>query len=331
MKPVTRRALLQTMAPLALAGTWPIPGRAQGQAQSQYPDRPIRLLVPFPAGALTDSLGRMVADRLRGLLGQPLVVENRPGAGTLLGASVIAKSPADGYHLMVATSTTLAISPSMYASPPALPSDLTGVAMIGTVSLFLVTRKDLKATNLKELVAEMRARPGQMNYGSPGTGTMHHLIIEMLKSEEKLSATHVPYQGSMAALTDLLTGRIDFMFLDAVAAIPQIQAGKVNVLAVASGKRLASMPQLPTVAESYPQLDLQAWQTISAPKGTPPDIVNRLNAEINKALDSADGRAALLRVGVEANPMSVQAVNELIARDEKRLGNLVRSIGLKAN
>jgi tripartite-type tricarboxylate transporter receptor subunit TctC len=319
------------MAPLALAGTWPIPGRAQGQAQSQYPDRPIRLLVPFPAGALTDSLGRMVADRLRGLLGQPLVVENRPGAGTLLGASVIAKSPADGYHLMVATSTTLAISPSMYASPPALPSDLTGVAMIGTVSLFLVTRKDLKATNLKELVAEMRARPGQMNYGSPGTGTMHHLIIEMLKSEEKLSATHVPYQGSMAALTDLLTGRIDFMFLDAVAAIPQIQAGKVNVLAVASGKRLASMPQLPTVAESYPQLDLQAWQTISAPKGTPPDIVNRLNAEINKALDSADGRAALLRVGVEANPMSVQAVNELIARDEKRLGNLVRSIGLKAN
>jgi len=324
MKAITRRSLLQSAAPLALAGAWPL------QAQEAYPNRPIRLLVPFPAGALTDSLGRMVAERLRGALGQPVVVENRPGSGTLLGAGVIAKSPPDGYSLMVATSTTLAIAPSMYASSPVAPGDLTGVAMIGTVSLFLVTRKELKATNLSELVSEMRSRPGQLNYGSPGSGTMHHLIIEMLKAEEKINAVHIPYQGSIPALSDLISGRIDFMFLDAVAALPQIQAGKINVLAVAVDKRLASMPQVPTVGESYPRLDLQAWQTIAAPKGTPADIVNRLNAEINKSLSSAEGRAALMRVGVEANPMSVTALNELIARDEKRLGDLVRSIGLKA-
>jgi tripartite-type tricarboxylate transporter receptor subunit TctC len=324
MKAITRRVLLQSAAPLALASAWPV------HAQEQYPNHPIRLLVPFPAGALTDSLGRIVAERLRPVLGQPLVVENRPGSGTLLGAAVIAKSPPDGYNLMVATSTTLAIAPAMYATPAAVPSDLTGVAMIGTVALFLVTRKDLKVTNLTELVTEMRNRPGQLNYGSPGSGTMHHLIIELLKIEEKVSAVHVPYQGSMTALTDLISGRIDFMFLDAVAALPQIQAGKINVLAVAVDKRLTSMPQLPTVAEIYPRLDLQAWQTISAPKGTPADIVNRLNAEINKSLGSAEGRAALAHVGVEAKPLSVTALNELIARDEKRLGDLVRSIGLKA-
>ncbi|MBC7376966.1 MAG: tripartite tricarboxylate transporter substrate binding protein [Burkholderiaceae bacterium] len=329
MKAVTRRALLQSAGASGLACA--LPALSQTQTQAQYPDHPIRLLVPFPAGALTDLLGRMVAERLRPVLGQPLVVENRPGAGTLIGASVVAKSPADGYSLLVATSTTLAISPAMYTSPPATAADLTGVAMIGTVSLFLVTRNDLKVNDLKALVAQMRARPGQLNYASPGTGTMHHLIVEMLKAEEKVSATHVPYQGSIAALTDLVSGRVDFMFLDAVAALPQIQAGKINALAVAVDKRLASMPQLPTVMESYPQLDLQAWQSIAAPKGTPAAIINRLNAEINKSLDSPEGRAALLRVGVEANPLSVQALNELIARDGVRLGNLVRSINLKAS
>lgn len=322
----TRRTLLQAALPLVLAGTtWPT------FAQGGYPDRPIKLLVPFPAGALTDSLGRFVAERLRPALGQPLVVENRPGAGTLLGASTVAKSAPDGYSLMVATSTTLAISPAMYATPPALPEDFIGVAMIGSVSLLLVTRKDLPVANLAELVQEMRRRPGELNFGSPGTGTMHHLIVEMLKSQEKVQATHVPYQGSMAALTDLLTGRIDFMFLDAVAASPQIAAGKVQAIAVAAGKRLASMPKLPTVAESYPAIDVQAWQTIAAPKGTPGSIVQRLNTEINRSLDTEEGRAALQKMGVEANPMSVQALNALVARDEQRLGNLVRSIGLKAN
>ena len=323
---ITRRKLLK-FAPIGMSFMVP----ELSFAQSVYPDRGIKLVVPFPAGALTDSLGRMIAERLRPILGQSIVVENRPGAGTLLGASVIAKSPPDGYSLLVATSSTLAISPSLYANPPAITSDFVGVAMIGSVSLFLVTRKDLKVNNLAELVEEMRQRPGKLNFASPGSGTMHHLIVETIKVQEKVDAMHIPYQGSVTALSDLMSGRIDFMFLDAVAALPQISANKINVIAVAASRRNTNLPNVPTVSETFPLIDIQAWQTIAAPKNTPVAIVQRLNEEINKSLDSPDGRASLQRVGVDANPLSLKALEELIARDEKRLGNLVRSLGLKAS
>ena len=323
---ITRRKLLK-FAPIGLSFMVP----ELSLAQSVYPDRGIKLVVPFPAGALTDSLGRMIAERLRPILGQSIVVENRPGAGTLLGASVIAKSPPDGYNLLVATSSTLAISPSLYANPPAITSDFVGVAMIGSVSLFLVTRKDLKVNNLAELVEEMRQRPGKLNFASPGSGTMHHLIVETIKVQEKVDAMHIPYQGSVTALSDLMSGRIDFMFLDAVAALPQISANKINVIAVAASRRNTNLPNVPTVSETFPLIDIQAWQTIAAPKNTPAAIVQRLNEEINKSLDSPDGRASLQRVGVDANPLSLKALEELIAKDEKRLGNLVKSLGLKAS
>ena len=323
---ITRRKLLK-FAPIGMSFMVP----ELSFAQSVYPDRGIKLVVPFPAGALTDSLGRMIAERLRPILGQSIVVENRPGAGTLLGASVIAKSPPDGYSLLVATSSTLAISPSLYANPPAITSDFVGVAMIGSVSLFLVTRKDLKVNNLAELVEEMRQRPGKLNFASPGSGTMHHLIVETIKVQEKVDAMHIPYQGSVTALSDLMSGRIDFMFLDAVAALPQISANKINVIAVAASRRNTNLPNVPTVSETFPLIDIQAWQTIAAPKNTPAAIVQRLNEEINKSLDSPDGRASLQRVGVDANPLSLKALEEIIAKDEKRLGNLVRSLGLKAS
>ena len=323
---ITRRKLLK-FAPIGMSFMVP----ELSFAQSVYPDRGIKLVVPFPAGALTDSLGRMIAERLRPILGQSIVVENRPGAGTLLGASVIAKSPPDGYNLLVATSSTLAISPSLYANPPAITSDFVGVAMIGSVSLFLVTRKDLKVNNLAELVEEMRQRPGKLNFASPGSGTMHHLIVETIKVQEKVDAMHIPYQGSVTALSDLMSGRIDFMFLDAVAALPQISANKINVIAVAASRSNTNLPNVPTVSETFPLIDIQAWQTIAAPKNTPVAIVQRLNEEINKSLDSPDGRASLQRDGVDANPLSLKALEELIAKDEKRLGNLVKSLGLKAS
>lgn len=326
MTHVSRRRLLQSTA--ALGAAW-----ACGPvlAQAGYPDRPIKLLVPFPAGALTDSLGRLVAERLRPALGQPFVVENRPGAGTLLGAGVVAKAPPDGYQLMIATSTTLALSPAMFASPPATAADFVGVGMIGSVTLMLVTRPDLKARNLGELVALLRAEPDRYNFASPGNGTMHHVLVEMVKAQEKVRATHVPYQGSVTAVSDLMAGRVDFMFLDAVAAMPQIQAGKLNVLAVAANRRWAALPDVATVAETFPAIDAQAWQSIAAPRATPPAVVERLNAEWNRQLELPEVRAQLLKMGVDANPMTVAALNALIARDEQRLGALVRSLGLKAN
>ena len=319
-----RRQVLGALA----AGLLPVvPGAF---AQAGYPDRLIKLTVPYPPGALTDSLGRLVAERLRIGLGQPVIVENRAGAGTLLGAAAVAKSPADGYQLLVATSTTLAISPAMFAQPPALPTDFVGVAMIGSVSLLLVTRPDLKVQSLGDLVTLVRRDPGKFTFGSPGNGTMHQLIVEMVKAQEKLTATHVPYQGSMTALGDLMSGRIDFMFLDVVAALPQVQAGKINAIAVSAARRLPALPNVPTVAETYPSIDVQAWQSIVAPKGTPDSVVQRLNAELNKQLGEAETRVALQTVGVEPNPMSVAALNELIGRDVRRFGELVRAIGLKA-
>lgn len=325
---LTRRRLVGAAACAAATSLLPLRVAAQAAA---YPDRPIKLVVPYPPGALTDALGRLVAENLRPSLGQPFVVENRAGAGTLLGANVVAKGPADGYQLLVATSTTLAISPAMFASPPALPGDFTAVAMIGSVTLVLVTRPDLKVASLPELVALLRREPGRYTFGSPGNGTMHQLIVEMVKAQEKVQATHVPYQGSMTALGDLMTGRIDFMFLDVVAALPQIQAGKIVPIAASAARRLPALPNVPTVAEVYPAIDVQAWQSIVAPKATPEAVVQRLNADMNRLLGESEFRKALQVVGVEPNPMSVAALNELIARDARRFADLVRSLGLKAS
>lgn len=326
----SRRRLLTALPAAVALGIAGQVGRAFGQTAS-YPNRLIKLVVPYPPGALTDALGRLIADHLHSSLGQTVIVENRAGAGTLLGAGAVAKGPADGYQILIATSTTLAISPAMFPSPAALPTDFTGVAMIGSVSLVLVVGPDLKVTSLPELVALIRREPGRYNFGSPGIGTMHQLIVEMVKAQEKLAATHVPYQGSAAALTDLITGRIDFMFLDVVAALPQVQAGKIKAIAVAAPTRLLALPNVPTVAEIYPAIDVQAWQSIVVPKGTPEAIVKKLNIEVNRQLNDAEVRKALQMVGVVANPMSTAALNDLIGRDVKRFGELVRTLGLRAS
>lgn len=318
---LSRRALIAGAAALA----------ASPVAAQAWPDRPIRLVVPFPPGALTDAIGRAIAERLRPTLNQPIVVENKPGAGTMLAAAQVAKAPPDGHTLMVATSTTLGISPFLYANPPYRIDELTGVAMVGNVTLFLVARPDFAATTVKELVEAVRARPGGYNYASPGTGTVHHLIVELLKTEQGLDVQHVPYQGSGPALTDVMTGRVDFMFVDATVAVPQIQAGKVRALAVTGRARSPVLPEVPAITETYPALDLTAWQAIAAPAGTPAPIVERLNREINAGLATEEFRTQLTRMGVAANPMGVAELNRMIAADAARWERLVRQSGAKAN
>jgi tripartite-type tricarboxylate transporter receptor subunit TctC len=315
---------------LALFGAGCAAPWLQAAAQGGYPDKPLHILVPFPAGALTDNLGRLMAQRLHAALGQPVVVDNHPGVGTLLGASLVAKSPADGYSLLIATSTTLAISPAMYAKPLVTAADFSPVAMIGGVTLLLVTRPDFPAANVHELVEQARRHPGQYNFASPGTGTMHHLLFEMLKARQKIAMTHIPYPGSVPALTDVISGRVDFMFIDAAAGLPQIKAGRVKVIAANASRRLAALPDTPTLVETYPKMDVQAWQAVVAPKGTPAAIVQRLNGEINKALATPDMRATLQNLGVESNPMGTGALDSLIARDAQRFAELVRSSGAHA-
>ena len=319
----TRRTALQTL--LGLLGAAAAPTSA-----ADYPDKPIHLLVPFPPGGLTDVLGRMVGERLRKALNQAVVVENKPGAGTLLGAGTVAKAPPDGYMLMVATSTTLGISPFLYENTPFRIGDLTGVAMLGDVTLLLVTRPDFPAANAAELVAAVRAKPGGYNFASPGSGTVHHLLLEMLKAQENLTMTHVPYQGSGQAVTDLMSGRIDFMLVDVSVGMPQVRAGKVKLLAVASSKRSSLAPDTPTLTETYPKLDLQAWQSIAAPTGTPASIVAKLHDDINQELASPEFREQLAKVGVEARPMSVAEFNEMVRTDAPRWAELVKMSGAKA-
>lgn len=324
-KPLSRRHVLRYSG-LGLAAL----AAGPAFAQAAYPDRPLKRrsrTLPGSDPTAWLSCGGAPAPGAGPARGGREPARCRHLAGCQPGCELLAH----GYNLLVATTTTLAISPSMYATPPAVAADFVGVAMIGSVTLLLVTRPDLKVNNLAELVAAMRNEPGKFNFGSPGNGSMHHLIIEMIKSQEKVSATHVPYQGSLPALTDLMAGRIDFMFLDAVAGMPHIQANKVGVIAISASRRLAALPQVATVAETYPKIDIQAWQAIAAPRDTPAPVVARLNAEINKMLEAPEVRATLLRSGVEANPMSVQALNDLIVVDNKRFGDLVRAAGVKAS
>jgi tripartite-type tricarboxylate transporter receptor subunit TctC len=300
-------------------------------AQANYPDRPLKIVVPFPPGALTDNLGRAVAERYRLAFGQPVVVENRPGAGTLLAAAQVAKAPADGYTMMIATTTTMGIAPALYANPPLKITDLTGVGMIGNVSLFLVLRPDFPALSLNELIGQLRRNPGKYNYASPGNGTVHHLVMEMLKVREKVFATHIPYNGSVQALTDVISGRIDFMFIDAAIVMPQLRADKLRALVVTGSQRSSLAPQVPAMTEIYPELDLQAWQSVAVPVATAPELIARLNAELNRALASADFLAQLAAVGVQANPMSSAQLNALIAREAPRWAELVKRSGARVD
>jgi tripartite-type tricarboxylate transporter receptor subunit TctC len=321
-----RRQLLQAAAALGAAALAP-----GARAQSAWPDRPIRMLVPFPPGALTDTLGRAVAERYRLAFGQPVVVENRPGAGTLVAGQQVARAAPDGYTMMVATTTTLGIAPALFANPAIRSTDLTAAAMIGNVTLFLVTRPDLPVANVKELVAELRGKPGRYNFGSPGNGTVHHLVMEMVKSRHKVFATHIPYTGSVQALSDVMSGRIDFMFIDVAIAMPQIRANRVRAIAVTGSRRSPLAPDVPAMTEFDPEIDLQAWQAIAVPNGVPPEILGRLNGELNKALATPEFREQLAQVGVEANPMTLEALAELVRRDAARWAELVKRSGARVD
>lgn len=314
----TRRSLL------AAATLLPLPALAQGT----WPERPIRLVVPFPPGGLTDVLGRFVADVIGRGLPQPVVVENRPGGGTLVGAQAVARAAPDGHTLLIATSTTLGIGPAMRVTPPVTFRDFAPIAMLGTVTFYLVVRPEFPAQDVRGFVAAIRARPGGYSYASPGIGTAHHLLMEMLKQREGLDIPHVPYQGSTTAVTDMIGGRMDTMWLDAAVALPQLQAGRLRALAVSGPQRHEPSPNVPTLSETYEGLTLQAWQTVVAPLGTPPAIIQRLNAAVNAALTDAEMAGRLRQVGVTPMPMTPEALASLIESDAERWAALVRAAGI---
>jgi len=300
-------------------------------AQEAYPSRPLRIVVPFPPGGLTDVLGRAVGERLAKALGQPVVIENKAGAGTLVGAEAVAKSAPDGYTLLLCTSTTFGIAPAMYKTVPIDPlRDFQPVSLIGTVNFFLVGSPAFPARNLDEMIALIKANPGKYNYASVGNGSAHHLFMEDLKHRLGLDLQHVPYKGTPAAFVDLIPGKIQIMFSDAAVALPQIKAGKLRAYGTSAAKQNSLLPEVPPIARTVPGFDWQAWQGIAVPKATPPEVVARLSQEMQKFQQTPEFRQFLANVAMEPWPPITPAEFAALVKDDMgRWAEAVRVSGAK--
>ncbi|KQR37877.1 tripartite tricarboxylate transporter substrate binding protein [Acidovorax sp. Leaf160] len=321
-----RRQLLQSA--LALAGASAAPWAF---AQSDYPHQPIRWVVPYPAGGGTDVLARTVAEALRGPLGQQIVVDNRPGASTNIGAQLVATAKPDGYTLMSADNALLAFNEHLFSKLPFHPEkDFTYIGGLSRFPLALVVNPAFEAKTLKDFLAYARANPGKLNYASPGNGSPHHLAMEMFKHRTKTFLTHIPYRGAAPALQDVMGGQVPCMFLDLAAGLPVIQAGKVRALAIGAAQRVAALPDVPTLAEAgVPDTEVYAFQGVVAPAGLPAPITQRLNAEINRALAAPDVVRRMKDFGMEALPGTPEQFRAMARAESKRWGEIIRAAGVK--
>ena len=325
---VVRRALLAAAAATATLAV-AAPALPQGDG---WPARPIRLVVNFPPGSSPDVLARAISLPLQQALGQPVIVDNRAGASGMIGAEMVVKSPADGYTLLMTAGSTITTNPVVYSKIPYdTDKDLVPVAAAARIALFLVARPTLPATNLRELVAYMKANPGKLSYGSAGNATGLHLAGEMLKSQAGVYAVHVPYKGASPALQDLLAGQIDYYF-DPGIALQQVRAGKLRMLGVAVAHRSLAFPDVPTLSEAgLKGFDAGTTHGVYAPAGTPADVIARLNREINKVLGLPSVRSQIAIIAAEPTPMTPEQFQAVMADDRKRYGTLIKERGIKAD
>ena len=302
-------------------------------AQAPFPTKPIRIVVPFPAGGTTDILARAVAQKLTETLGQSVVVDNRPGAGGNIGAELVAKSPPDGYTLLMGTVGTHAINASLYAKMPYdHVKDFAPVILVAGVPNVLVVNPSVPANSVQELIAYIKANPGKVNFASSGSGTSIHLSGELFKTMAGVSMTHVPYKGSTPALTDLMGGQVQLMFDNLPSSLPQIKAGKLRALAVTSAQRASALPDVPTVAEAgLPGFEASSWFGLLAPAGTPKDVVAKLNAEVAKWLATPEAREKLASQGAIAAGQSPEDFTRHIAAETAKWQKVVKESGAKVD
>jgi tripartite-type tricarboxylate transporter receptor subunit TctC len=291
---LTRREAIAGCGGLALLAGLP------ARAEAAFPSRTIKMIVPYPAGGTTDLLGRLVAEQLKTGLNATVVVENKSGAATSTGAELVARSEPDGYTLLMATSTTLAINKALYKQLPYDPvKDFAPIALVAAVPFALVINPEIPATNLSEFIAYAKSKPG-LAFGSAGNGSPQHLGAEMLKAAAGIDIRHVPYRGSVPAMLDVIAGHIQFMVVDLQPALPQIQDGKVRVLGVTTLKRLAAAPDIPTLAEAgLAGFELVAWQGVVAPAGTPRAVVDQLAVQIARLVADPATRDRLTTIALE--------------------------------
>jgi len=304
-----------------------------GAAQAQpYPAKPVRIVVPFPAGGPTDVVARGMAQKMAEALGQTVVIENRGGAGGALGTELVAKSPADGYTLLMGTIGGLAVSMSL------LPNrsfdtlrDFAPITQAVNVTNFLVVHPSVPAKSVKELLAMARARPGGLNYASSGNGTVTHLAGELLKLMGKVDIVHVPYKGGAPALTALLSGETDMSYENSLIILPQIKAGRVKALAVTGAKRSPLLPQLPAIGETLPGYSASGWYGLVAPAATPKDTLAKLNAAAVKALRAPDVAERLASQGAEAVGNSAEEWGAFIRSEIDKWARVVKAASMKAD
>ena len=299
------------------------------QAQS-YPSKPVRILVPFPPGGGTDIVARAIAQKLTESLGQTFVVDNRAGAGGTLGSETAAKSPPDGYTLAMATSSTHGVAPSLYPKLGYDPiADFAPVTLVATTPFVLVVHPALPVKTVPELIALARREPGKLNYGSAGNGSSNHLTVEMFDMMANVKMTHVPYKGSGPALVDLMAGQVDLLINDMSSLINYVNAGKMRALAVTSVKRNPALPKVPTIAETLPGYDAEAWYGVIAPAKTPAPIVAKVQEEIVKLLRTTDLKDKLLSQGLDAVGDTPAEFRAYMQRDIAKWAKVVKASGAR--
>ena len=302
-------------------------------AQS-WPQKPVRVIVPFAPGGASDLMPRLVGEKLQTLWGQPVLMENRPGAAGNIGMEAGAKSPPDGYTLLSAPNGNLVVNPHMYSRLAYdVFKDLAPVTRISAVQNVLVVHPDVPASSVKELVALARAKPGTLNFASPGNGSQAHVAVELLKLQLGLDLVHVPYQGVGPAVKDLLGGRINVMVAQVPSALPHIKAGKLRALGVASAAPLAALPEVPTIASAAPLPGFEAvsWYALMAPAGTPKEVIGKIHSDIANVLQMPDVRERLAGMGAEPSGESPAELAARIKAEYDRWGDVVRKANIKAD
>jgi tripartite-type tricarboxylate transporter receptor subunit TctC len=320
-----RRTLLATLASGAAMAATPF-ARAQ-----DYPSQLIKWVVPYPAGGGTDVIARTLAEAMRQTLGQQIVIDNRPGASTNIGADLVAKSKPDGYTVMSADNAVLAFNEHLFGKLPFNPEkDFTYIGAIGKFPLALVVHPDFPAKNFKEFLAYVKANPGKVNYASPGNGSPHHLAMEMFKVRTGTFITHIPYRGAAPAMADVMGGQVPCMFLDLASGLPIMQGNKVRVLAIGSGARNKLLPNVPTLAEvGVPNTEVFAFQGVLGPAGLPPAAVTKLNGDLNRAFSTAAVQKRFDDFGMEAMPGTPGQFEALARAESKRWGPIIKQAGIK--
>jgi tripartite-type tricarboxylate transporter receptor subunit TctC len=300
------------------------------QPEGGYPTKPVRLVVPFPAGASSDVVGRLIGQKLSEQLGQQVVADNRPGAGGNLGIGMAAKSPPDGYTIVIATAS-IAVSPALYAKLGYdAQKDLAPVARLTSIPNILLVHPSVPAKTLRQFIELARAQPGKLNFGSGGAGTTNHLANELLKHLAKVNLVHVPYKGVTQAMVSMMSGEVDEVVMPVSTALTHIRAGKVRPLAVLTDERIAALPDVPTGKEAGLEgFTMPLWYGMFAPAGTPPEIVSRLSRELIAGLESPDLRKRLLALSVQPWPGSAAELGQLLRTDMQRYGEIARGAGLQ--